>query len=111
MMNVRRLVATGLAATSLGGAVGGTALVVHAATPPLRQQTVHRAKPCPTPSPGTLPTRQCTPKPKPKPKPKHFGLKGTHSPRPTPRSRTTHTPTASPRPRTTHTPAASPPAP
>jgi hypothetical protein len=89
MMNLRRLLACGLAAASLAGGVGSTVLVGHAAsrTPPPAKQKVMKQH-CVKPVAGQPPTTN-TCKPKPKPKTKTHTLKPkpaptTHSPRPKP---------------------------
>ncbi|MDB5113356.1 MAG: hypothetical protein JWL78_426 [Chloroflexi bacterium] len=87
MMNLRRLLACGLAAASLAGGVGSTVLVGHAASrtaPPVKQK-VHKQH-CVKPVAGQPPTAN-TCKPMPKPKPKTHTLKPkptTHSPKPKP---------------------------
>ena len=83
MMDLRRLLACGLATASLAGGVGSTVLVGHAASrtaPPVKQK-VHKQH-CVKPVAGQPPTANtCKPKPKThtlKPKPT------THSPKPKP---------------------------
>jgi ribosomal protein L40E len=75
MMNLRRLLACGLATASLAGGVGSTVLVGHAAsrTPPPVKQKVQKQH-CVKPVAGQPPTAN-TCKPKPKPKPKTHTLK------------------------------------
>jgi hypothetical protein len=82
MMNLRRLLACGLATASLAGGVGSTVLVGHAAsrTPPPARQKVMKQH-CVKPVAGRPPTANtCKPKPKPKPKTKTTS----HSPNPKP---------------------------
>jgi hypothetical protein len=77
MMNLRRLLACGLATASLAGGVGSTVLVGHAATrtPPPAKQKLHKQQ-CVKPVAGHPPTANtCKPKPAPK----------THSPKPKPK--------------------------
>jgi hypothetical protein len=82
-MNLRRLLACGLATASLAGGVGSTVLVGHAATPPATHK-LHKQK-CTKPVPGQpLTANTC------KPKPKKHHPKTTHSPKPKP----THSPKA-----------------
>jgi hypothetical protein len=69
MMDLRRLLACGLATASLAGGVGSTVLVGHAATrtPPPAKQKLHKPQ-CVKPVAGKPPTTNtCKPKPKPKP--------------------------------------------
>jgi hypothetical protein len=82
-MDLRRLLACGVAAASLAGGVGSTVLVGHAATrtTPPAQQKLHKQH-CAKPVAGRPPTTNtCKPKPKPhtvKPKPHTVKPKPAH---------------------------------
>jgi outer membrane biosynthesis protein TonB len=84
-MNLRRVLAIGLAAGSLATAVGSTALVASASTTPTGKTNVHHRHNCVTPEPGTAPGKKCVQKPKPKHTPK-----ATHTSTPTPKPHPKH---------------------
>jgi hypothetical protein len=98
-MNLRRLLACGVATASLAGGVGSTVLVGHAAsrpTPPA-QQKLHRQH-CVKPVAGQPPTANTC-----KPKPKHRKHTPTHTMRPRPVHTTRPAPVHTTQPQPVHT--------